>query len=298
MSFIVKNKKIFWYIIYFVLITIGFLFYAFPSESVEAYFQALAKDRLTGSDLSLENVSLSLPFGWKLHQAELIPKEGRKGLKLKAEGVYIQPDPWSFIKGKRIYQFEGQIYKGKVKGSIDFIDKKTGPPYSLRMTLSDIDFKSGQVFQGMGDRDLEGQLNGTLQYEAKSDNIYDGAGEAELMLSRGKTEVTLPLFNLDTLVFDRLVVKCQLKNGKLNLGQLEFNGPDIKATLSGSIILNRQGLLKSRLNLKGEITPLPEFFQKLGDNPSSLELLKKRLKGGKLTFMVSGTLDEPRMRIT
>ena len=122
-------------------------------------------------------------------------------------------------------------------------------------------------------------------------------GEAELIFSQGKVEVNLPFLNNDTVEFDRVVIKCNLKNRSLNLGRMEFTGPALNASISGNIILNRQWL-QSRLNLRGEIEPLPELIQKLSDNPSTLDFLKRRLKSGKLTFTVSGTLDNPQMRIS
>lgn len=296
MSYLGKNKKIFWYAVYFVLVTLVFLFLGFPSKSVQAYIRSLAEDRMAESDFSLAKVSLALPLGLKLHQVVLTPKEGKEGLNLKADSMVIKPDSWSFIKGEKSYRFKGRLYGGDVRGSLDRIEKKTGPAYSLRMTLSDVDLKSGQVMKGMIDRDLEGKLEGAVEYEAQSDNIYDGTGKADLTLSGGKVEVTLPFLELDSLALDRLEIKCELKNRRLNLAQIKFNGPEINAALKGSISLNRE-LLKSRLNLRGEIEPLPEFFQKLGNTPSTLELLKRRLKAGKLPFMVSGTLDAPRLRL-
>jgi type II secretion system protein N len=297
MSSTSKTKTIIWYGIYFILVTLVFLFSAFPSKSVQAYIQSLADERITESDFSLEKVSLSLPFGLKLHQAALAPKQGKIGLRLTADSLTIQPAPWSRIKGERGYRFKSRISGGNVKGSIDYINKKSAPPYSVRMTLSGIDIKSKQLMQGIIDRDLEGKLDGTIQYEAKNDNLYDGTGEADLIFSKGKVEITLPFLDYDAFEFDHLVIKCELKNRRLNLGQMEFKGPDLNAFLSGNISLNRQ-FFKSRLNLRGEIEPLPELFQKISNNPSTLEFLKKRLKSGKLTFTVSGTLDDPKMRIT
>lgn len=296
MSSMWETKKIIWYSVYFVLVTLVFLFYAFPSKSVQAYIQTIAEERITDSDFSMERVSLSLPFGLKLHQAMLTPKQGKEGLRLLADSVRILPAPWSLIKGEKGYRFKSRIYGGSVKGSIYFINKKSVPPYSLRMTLRNINLKSNQFMQGTIDRDLEGKLDGTIQYEAKNDNLYDGTGEADLIFSKGKIEVTLPFLDHNTVEFDQLVIKCELKNRRLNLGQMEFKGPDLNAFISGNINLNRQ-FFKNRLNLKGEIEPLPELFQKLSDNPSTLEFLKKRLKSGKLTFTIGGTLDDPRMRI-
>lgn len=297
MSFLKQNKKIIWYCVYFILVTLVFLFYAFPSKSVQAYIQTLTEERIAESDFSLEKVSLSLPFGLKLHQAILAPKQGKEGLRIEADSLRIQPVPWAMIKGERVYRFQSRIYSGNVKGSIYFINYIAAPPYSLRMTLRGLDLKSKQLIQGLTDRDLEGKLDGTVQYEPKNDTLYDAKGEAELIFSKGKFEVTLPFLDDDTVEFDQLVIKCDLKNRRLNLGRMEFKGPVLNAFMSGNINLNRQ-LFQSRLNLRGEIEPLPELFQKLSDNPSTLEFLKKRLKSGKLTFTVTGTLDDPSMRIT
>ena len=50
MSFLAKNKKLFWLLIYFILVTVIFLFLNFPSESVKAYVQSLAEDKMKESD--------------------------------------------------------------------------------------------------------------------------------------------------------------------------------------------------------------------------------------------------------
>lgn len=292
-----QNKKIIWYSVYFILVTLVFLVYAFPSKSVQAYIQTLAEERITESDFSLKKVSFSLPFGFKLHQALLAPKQGKGSLRIEAESIRIQPAPWSMIKGEKVYRFKSRMYSGNVKGSIHFITPEPEPPYSVHMTLRGLDLKSKQFILGLTDRDLEGKLSGTIQYEAKNDTLYDGTGEADLIFSNGKVDVTLPFLDDDMIEFDQLVIKCDLKNRRLNLGRMEFKGPTLNAFISGNINLNRQ-LFQSRLNLRVEIEPLPELIQKLSDNPSALELLKKRLKSGKLTFTVGGTLDDPRMRIT
>jgi type II secretion system protein N len=296
MSSIGQNKKIIWYSVYFILITLIFLFYAFPAKSVQAYIQTLARERINESDFSLKKVSLSLPFGLKLHRVILTPKQGKEGLRIEADSLRIQPAPWSKIKGEKVYRFKSRMYSGNVKGSIHFINQEPKPPYSVSMTLRGLDLKSKQFIQRLIDRDVEGKLDGTIQYKAKNDTLYDGTGEADLIFSNGKVDVNLPFLNDFTVQVDQGVIQCDLKNRRLNLGRMELKGPAVNAFMSGNINLNRQWS-QSRLNLRGEIEPLPELFQKLGDNPSALELLKKRLKSGKLTFTVSGTLDDPRMRI-
>jgi len=291
-----KTKKTIWYSIYFIFVTLLFLFYTFPSKSVQAYIQSQAEERITKSDFSIKEVSLSFPFGLKLHQARLTPKQANDGLRLTVDSVTIQPALWSMIKGERGYHFKSQIYGGDVKGFIAFIKNKSAAPYSVNMILHRIDFKINQLMPGMVDRDLEGILNGTVQYLAKNNNLYDGTGEANLTFSKGKTDVKLAFLDHDAVEFDQMVINCELKNRRLTLGQMELKGPSLNASISGNINLNREFSM-SRLNLKGEIEPLPALFQKLSDNPSIVEFLKKSLKSGKLTFTVSGTIDKPRMRI-
>jgi type II secretion system protein N len=297
MSFLAKNKKLFWLLIYFILVTVIFLFLNFPSESVKAYVQSLAEDKMKESDFSLEKVSLSLPFGCKLRLVELASKQGQGSLKLKAEEMTVNPDLWAMIKGKSIYHFDGHLYGGTAKGTVDFLHNKISSPYLLRFTLDDINFKSAQIVPGLINRDLDGKLAGVVRFEYKGGSLADGTGEAKLILSDGKAEVSLPLLDLNAFGLDRLEIQCQLNNKRLNLVKMEFIGPEIRATLSGSITLDRRLLAKSRINLKGEMEPLPEFFQKLGTNPSTMETFRKRLKNGKLIFSVNGTLDEPKMRI-
>ena len=50
MSFSGKNKRIFYYAAYFAVISLVFLFYAFPSKAVQAYIQSLAEERIKETD--------------------------------------------------------------------------------------------------------------------------------------------------------------------------------------------------------------------------------------------------------
>jgi type II secretion system protein N len=144
---------------------------------------------------------------------------------------------------------------------------------------------------------VKGVLNGTITYGGEYNLLIAGTGEAELRISGGQIELLEPILGGEPIDFDELRIKMVLKNRRIDLTDVELKGRVIQGTLSGSIRLKTE-FLKSNLNLRGTLEPLAGFFESVEGSPytNTLRFLRQRLKKGKLSFIIHGTLANPGFR--
>ena len=66
--------------------------------------------------------------------------------------------------------------------------------------------------------------------------------------------------------------------------------------MTGSIKLHKDVRL-SRLNLKGTVEPLAEFYKNYPEVRELLKAMRKRVKRGQYFFTVTGTLGNPEFKL-
>jgi type II secretion system protein N len=142
---------------------------------------------------------------------------------------------------------------------------------------------------------VKGILGGIITYSGQGNLLINGTGEANLRISNGSVELLQPIFSLESVSFDDVSIKMILEKTKIKLTRVEMEGREIKGTLSGTIGL-RQNFSKSRLALRGSIEPLEDLFKSENGAPRMMKLFKRRLKEGKLSFVVRGTPADPKIR--
>jgi type II secretion system protein N len=142
---------------------------------------------------------------------------------------------------------------------------------------------------------VKGILGGIITYSGQGNLLINGTGEANLRISDGSVELLQPIFSLESVSFDDVRIKMILEKTKIKLTHVELKGREIKGTLSGTIGL-KQNFSKSRLALRGSIEPLEGFFKGENGAPRIMKLFKRRLRKGKLSFVVRGTPADPKIR--
>jgi type II secretion system protein N len=292
-----KNKKWFSYLLFGVVVTLALLYYRFPSEAVQDYLQAKVERANPALDLSIRDVSPSLTFGLKLLQTQLSRKGSPDRVLFNAERLLLRPSIWAMLQGKRKFCFDGTAYDGALKGCLDFRENGSASPLDASIALKDIRIDKHEDLRGLIGRDIKGTLGGTLTYSGKNGMPIDGTGEADLRLSDGQVQLLQPILSLDTVDFDEVLIKLMLKNRRINLIRVELKGQNMRGTISGTIGLRRE-LFRSTLDLKGTIEPFADFFKSLGGTRDTVKLFSQRLKRGTLTFVIRGTLKDPRIKFT
>ena len=290
-----KNKYL-GLILYGILLTVGVLYYRFPSDALGDYLEATADRMIPGFLISVGEAHPAFPLGLKLQQMELSQKANPVTRLFSADGLLIRLGLWSFLKGKIEFCFDGVAYDGDLNGSVSFTEKSIKSPFTSSIELNDIRINDYAYLSALTGRSLKGILAGDIEYSGKYDSLIDGTGEADLKISDGRIELLQPILSYDSIDFDDLQVKLVLKRRKIDLTSVELKGRDIKGAVSGNIRLKRD-LLKSVLYIKGTIEPLAGFFDDGKGALDTSRFLKQQLKKGKLSFTIRGTLENPRFKL-
>jgi hypothetical protein len=113
-------------------------------------------------------------------------------------------------------------------------------------------------------------------------------GKVELL--KGEISFLSPVLGMDKLSFNLLSSRLQYGSTGIRLANGRLDSRLLSGDFSGTV--EPGSLLQSQLEVTGGLVPRPEFLATIGDK-SMVSMIKKQLKGGKLPFVISGTLEEP-----
>jgi len=290
-----KKKKWFGYIFYCLIVTVGFLYLRFPSDVIKDYLRSAANKPNIPVVISIERVKPWPALGLKVEDAEISLKNTPSHKLFKADSLTVRPEIWSFVKGSGRYCFTCRAYGGQVKGCVEFRQNSMTPPFHAEMELKDVQIAGYEYLEELAGRRIQGNLSGTIYYSGQTKNLISGDGGANLRLLDGAIELLLPILQLDSIAFNEIVIDMVLKKRMINIARCDLSGPQLKGRLSGDISLRNQ-VERSSLDLRGELEPFAAFFTSAEGTSSTMNILKRRLKGGALSFVIRGTLREPKVR--
>ena len=296
-EFISRNRRWLGYVFFCIIVTAGLLYYRFPSDALTDYLQARANTVNSQLSLSIDRIKPWLPLGLKLERTELSLKDKPTAKLFRADSLFVRPDVWSFFKGKSKYCFECLAYGGDVRGYVYFKKNSMEAPFDTEIELKNIQIAKYEHLKDLIGRQVDGILCGTIFYKGQHKNLMDGTGEANLKLLDGNVELMVPILSLESIEFHEIKSDIVLKKQKISLKRFELTGPLLKSTLSGTIRLKKR-FADSTLDLRGTIEPLASFFKNTEGAYTALRFLKKRLRKGTLTFIIRGTLGEPKIKFT
>ncbi|MCP4683579.1 MAG: type II secretion system protein GspN [Desulfobacterales bacterium] len=290
-QFIITNKKYLLYILYFIVLIVGFLYYRFPSDVFKDYFEASAKMASPGLVLSIGDVRPAFPFGLKFIRAELYNKNDPNRAFFMTKRLLIRPKIWSILKGDTKYRFSCGAYQGDLRGSFQVPEKDKKGVINTSIQFEDIRIEDWEYFSAITGNNLKGVLDGTLTYSGRDKSLVEGSGKADLIISAGRI-AGLRFLNSGAVGFKELLIQMSLNERKIDLAHVELKGPEIQGTLSGTVALRRE-FAKSRLHLKGIIEPLAGLFKDNAFAFNALKILKQDLKSKGFAFVIRGTMEEP-----
>ncbi len=291
-----NKKKWIGYTLYGIFFTCFLLYYRFPSNVIRDYLKTNAHKKYPGFNLSIERIYPTFPIGLKFVQTEIANKKNPGKALFKTESISLGPRLLSLFKGDHEYIFECLANRGSIKGRIDFIEKPLGPPFSTSILVKDLPIGDIFLTPSIIGREVNGVVNGTITYKMKDRSLINGSGDADLTLSGGKIRLLNPVLNLDYLDFKEALLKMNMKDKKIILSHVELKGNNIHGSASGTIYLNKE-IQKSRIDLRGLSDQYAGLLEGLKTNDNIMNLIKRRLKGGKLSFTVKGTIKDPRFRL-
>jgi type II secretion system protein N len=288
-----KPKRVFGYIIYFICITAGLLYYLFPSDAVEDYLQVKAHNLNPSLSISIDRITPWPLLGLRFTNAQILYQQQPGTRLFRAETLVIRPHVGSFLKGAQEWSFRCTAYGGAINGSAS-LNGDAANALNAQFELDAIRMGQHKDLRDLIGRSVDGQLSGTISYTGRRQGVLSGSGEANLRLVDGKIELLSPLLTLDSIEYNEVTIAMVLKRKRVNLTRLDLEGPMLKGTVSGVIRL-REELEKSSLDLKGRVEPFPGLFEQAESAQSVLEFFKGRLRQGALPFRIRGTIANPRI---
>lgn len=270
----ILKKKILWFTLYGIFITVVFLYLLFPADIVKSSLE----DALNSSHLILKTESLkpSLPLGVKLKDIT-ISSSSMNIIYFHGDLLDLQFSPFSFFQKNKTIGLSGKAYGGNFAGRIGLASfSNIGPPEEGNLKLQNIDLGKYDFIKTLLGKEVTGKANGSLIYTSTNAGGNNASGTIALILTKGSYSLAEPFLGVKRIEFDRGEIKAQFKNGSLKMEKLEISGPQINCFLKGDITLF-ETFKNNQLNLTGTI-------EILGNNKA------------KMNVTIGGTIANPIFR--
>lgn len=286
-----KNKKIFFYAIYIILITCVLLYYLFPSDMIKknlAYRVSRANPDfsiVTGQAVPV------LPPGLKLQDVTL--KRFHNAL-FDIQEIKIKPELRSFFKSETSYTFTGRTGGGSFDGNAVHPNKKsTGLP-RININFNEIQIREIPGLQNFSQYKTTGLLSGKIALDKSRGPLVNA--KADLNLANAIVTFPTPVLDLESLSFQYVEGKITISGRRMQVKECTFNGPQLDGTIAGNILL-KTPFEKSTLRLTGSIQPHPNFIAGLGQGVANMLLPQLKSSKDGLKFKIRGTLEKPKFSL-
>ncbi|HOP46117.1 MAG TPA: type II secretion system protein GspN [Desulfobacteraceae bacterium] len=291
-----KNKKYIFYFLYSLILLIVLLYFRFPSNAFKFYLQATAKSISPENILMIREVKPAFPVGINLADVRFSSNANPDIRYLSADSITVRPQIWSFLLGRLKFNFMCNVNKGFLEGNIHFTENKTGSHFKSSIKFNSIKIAEASSLSSFIECDLNGELDGSLTFSSMDEKLQNGAGEAQFNIKNGRITFFRPIPILGSIDFEDLKVRCVMEKRNLRLNHFELLGQEMTGTLSGEIRLNND-ISKSAVNIRGSIELSPAFFKNRKDSSAFFAYFRQRMKNGRLSFLLTGNISEPRFTL-
>ena len=281
------SKKTLAYTVYVIGITIFFLWYLFPSDSLKAYLSQRLAQGNPAVKITIDRISPVLPPGIKLYNVG-IAHQNRPLIDLA--NVKVMPGLGSLFSQTTTVNFKGRVCEGTLNGQAQFGDRQQGAGIKIEGWISGVQVQQISALKQFSENRISWALGGNF--------VYDGSAStpslaANLSLANCRVELATPVFNQKSFDFKTIATDLAMQNNSLQIEQLSARGSQLDLDLNGSIALNQSDPDQNALNLTGKLTPHHVFLAKI-EKEIPVDFLRKKQAGkNAFAFKVDGTLDEP-----
>lgn len=294
MASAVKNKKWLGYTLYVVLVGLLLLYLLFPVQAVEDLVDNSFSRVNPELGFKAVKISPSLPPGLSISGGKIFLRNAAGPAVFTVDSMYIRPQVLKLFSGKYNVKLSGSAYKGDINGTFRLGDGD-GKTFESELFFEEMDIGAYDLLAEKLQHKLTGMFSGNVVFVRDSANEA-GNGRADLKLTDGQLLFENPIFGINSVDLQNIVLELELQNRNVTIVKGELTGPELNAALAGSIQL-QPDVKNSQLNLKGTLEPLPEFYRKHPEIRELLKSMKKRVKRGQYFFAITGTLDQPRFRL-
>jgi type II secretion system protein N len=263
-----------------------FLYMLFPKDPLRAYIQTQIQRNLPDVSVEIGQVSPAFPPG--LNLIDILCERDELPL-VNASRATIRPALLHILGSEKVVNFAVDTSEGHIDGQGIVQTGKQGE-LSVKADIDKIVLQEIAGLRALSDYEISGLLSGQVNFKTLPGR--SGNGNADLVVTEAKLELTNPLFGIEALSFTSIEAQLNLSTRRLQLRRCNLRGNEVDGSISGSVML-RTPMNQSRLNLSGVLQPHAEFMATL-QRTIPVALLGGNNLGQKgLPFRITGTFEKP-----
>ncbi len=290
-----KIKKYLGYTCFGVLITLAFLVYRFPSDILTSYIETKLNKSTSQYRFIIQDIRPSFPIALNFLKSEALINTNSNTSSFKVDSLVVKPDLFSLIQGRFRYLLDCKAYKGSIKGHLEFLNNNFKAPFSTAFDIINIKLEKNPLLSQFIGADLIGNLAGDISFDASPKAMINSSGIFNLRFTDGKLDLVKPVFSIDVIKFEELIISIELKKRSMKITNFILKGPEINGSLTGTIYL-RSNFSKSRLNLEGDISPLIDITSGSKGDVNTLRFYRQFLEKENFSFRIHGTIKAPKFK--
>ena len=281
------SKKTLLYTGYIIGITIFFLWYLFPSETLRAYLAYRLTQGRADVTVTIDRVKPILPPGIQL-QDVAFARQNKPLLNLAS--LNVMPELRSFFSDRTVMDFKSRAYQGSLSGRLELGGGRQGEGIKINGNLAGIQLQQVSLLKQLSEHEISGVLNGTFSYaDAKPNRSLAG----DLTLTNCRIMLATPVLNQKAFEFKNIAAELTMQGNTLVIKQLNAKGNQLDLQLAGKVGLNSTDPAANKLDLTGTVKPQHVFLAKI-ENEFPVDLFRNKKAGRTaISFRVDGTMDEP-----
>ncbi len=279
------------YSIFILTLSIFFIYFLFPSDSVKRYIIVKVSRVNPNYKITIGRVFPTFPPGIRLNAVNI---EYFDGLFLDAENIVITPKLISFFGQKRTFFFKVDAHEGIFQGKVDITGKNDGRHVYMDADINGIQLATVPALKNQTAFKISGILDAKIAYENRP--ISGLAILARVQISQCEVETSTLFLKQDSFNFRRIEADLLINNKSINISRCNLKGEQIDAMVSGSGVL-KDPLNKSIIDMSGTILPRPSFLMGSKNDSNEPILGKTEFEGRKISFRINGSLDNPSLSL-
>ena len=286
------NKQRLWYLIFAVCLTVLLLYINFPSEALTNYIRVEAEKRFPGINIGFDKIGLTLSPGIKIRGLRISSKEDPDIPVYVSEKTSISVSIIGWLKDEPKYYFKSKVKGGEISGFLEEKNEVKKERVDATINIEGISLDENIFIHPIINERLEGRLTGKITFMGNLSSPLRGNTELSFNIVDGKFKFKKQVLNLDALQFKKMDISGVIDNRRLNIKDLILTGGPISGSATGTVRIDNN-LLNSKLNLKAELEPSPSLSREMPEVWKLFNIMKDKMKNGKLPVDFQGTLGRP-----
>lgn len=281
------SKRTLSYTAYIIGITLFFLWYLFPSDTLKDYLAYRLSQGNPDVTVTIDRISPVLPPGIKLHTVGF--SHQNMGL-IELESLKVMPGLGSLFSDTTTVNFKGRVYEGTLRGRAEIGGTSPVSAINIDGNIAGLKIQQIAALRQLSDHEISGELGGTFAFAVtKPKRTLSG----NLTVTNCRLVLATAIFNQDSFDFKNMAADLALQNTTLVINGFSATGNQLDLNIAGRINLNKFDPANYELDLKGSVTPHHVFLAKI-EKDIPVDFLKNKKTGRTaISFKVDGTMDEP-----